>query len=114
MIRVILVTTVGTNAPVMVRASAESANAIRASLEHTAILYAQDTARAIMTPVTATVNGRVNTAKSLNVPMTALEMAYATALFSLVSVTQDGAAMTAANLTVQVNRIVITEAHAQR
>lgn len=114
MIRVILVTTVGTNAPVMALASVESANAIRASLARTAIPYAQDTARAITTPATVTVNGKVITAKSPNVQMTALEMAYATAPFSLVSVTQDGAAMTAVYLTVQVNRIVTIEAHAQR
>lgn len=106
--------TVGTNVLVMALASEESANVIRALLECTAILYAQDTARAIVTPVNATLNGRVITAKSLNVQMTALETAYATALFSPVSVTQDGVGTTAANLTVQVNRIVMIEAHAQR
>ena len=114
MIRVMPVMIVGTNVLVMAPASAETANAMRASLEHTAILYAQDTARAVMTLVSARVSGKVITAKSLNVRMTALEMAYATAPFSLVSVTQDGVEMTAANLTVQVNRIVMIEARADR
>ena len=114
MIRVIPVTTVGMNVPEMALALVKSANVIRASLERTAILYAQDTARATMTPATAIVNGKVNTAKSLNVQMTALEMAYATAPFSRASVTPDGVGMIAVNLTVQVNRIAIIEAHAQR
>lgn len=114
MIHVILARTVGTNVRVMAVASAASANAIRASLERIAILYAQDTVRVAMTPVSATVNGRVITAKFLSVQMTALEMAYATVPFSRVSVTQVGVATTAANLTVQANRIAIIEAHVQR
>ena len=114
MIRVMPVTIVGMNVLVMAPASVENANAIRASLERTAILYAQDTARAVMTLVSATVSGKVITVKSLNVRMTALVMAYATVPFSRVSVTQDGVKMTAANLTVQVNRIVIIEARAHR
>ena len=113
MTRVIPVMTVGTNVPEMARASAESANATRALLEHIVILYAQDMARAIATTVTATINGRVTTARFLNVQMTALEMAYATAPFSLVSVTQGGVGTTAVNLTVRVNRIAIIEARAQ-
>ena len=98
----------------MAVASAASANAIRVSLERIAILYAQDTVRAVMTPVSATVNGRVITVKFPNVQMTALEMAYATVPFSRVFVTQGGVATTAANLTVQANRIVIIEAHVRR
>ena len=47
-IHVIPVRTVGMNVLVMVVASEASANAIHASLEHTVILYAQDTARAVM------------------------------------------------------------------
>lgn len=98
----------------MVVASAVSANVIPASLERIAILYAQGTARAIMTPVSATVDGRVITAKFLSVQMTALEMAYATVPFSHVSVTRDGVAMTAANLTAQASRIVIIVGRVQR
>ena len=81
MIHVIPATTVGTNVRVMVVASAASANAIPVSLECIAILYAQDTVRAVMIPVSATVNGRAITAKSPSVQMTALEMAYATVPF---------------------------------
>ena len=114
MIHVIPAWTVGTSVPVMVVASAASVNAIRASLEHTVILYAQDTACAVMTHVSATVNGRVITAKFPSVQMIALEMAFATVHFSRVSVTQGGVATTAVNLTVQENRTVIIEAHVLR
>lgn len=114
MIHVIPARTVGTNAQVMVVASAASASVIPASLERIAILYAQGTARAIMTPVSATVNGRVITAKFPSVQMTALEMAYATVPFSRVFVTRGGVATTAANLTAQASRIVIIGGHVQR
>lgn len=114
MIHVIPVRTVGTNVLVMVVASEATANAIHASLEHTVILYAQDTARAVMRHASVRVNGRVITAKSPSVQMIALEMEYATVPFSPVSVTRGGVATIAANLTVQENRIVIIEAHVPR
>jgi len=112
-IHVIPARTVGTNVRVMVVALAASANAIPASLERIAILYAQDTARAIMIPVSATVNGRAITAKFPSVQTTALEMAYVTVPFSRVSVTRGGVARTAANPTVQASRIVIIGGHVQ-
>lgn len=114
MIHVILARTVGTNARVMVVASAASANVIRASLEPIVILYAQGTAHAITTPVSATVDGRVITAKFPSVQMTALEMAYATVPFSRVSVIRGGVVTTAANLTAQASRIVIIGENVQR
>ena len=113
-IHVIPARTVGTNARALVVASAASANVIRASLERIVILYAQGTVRAIMTPVFATVDGRVITAKFPSVQMTALEMAYATVPFSYVSVIRGGKATTAANLTAQASRIVIIGGHVQR
>lgn len=114
MTRAILVMTVGTNVREMGPASVESANVIRAILELTVILSAQDMVRVITTLVTATVNGRVSTVRFQNAQTTALEMASATALFLHVSVTQGGVEMTVASLTAQVNLIVIIEAHAHR
>lgn len=114
MVHVLPAKTAGTNVLEVVLASAVSANVIPASLERIAILYAQDMARAIMTPVSATTNGRVITAKFPNVQMTALEMAYATVPFSRVSVTQGGVATTAASLTAQASRIVIIGEHVQQ
>lgn len=105
--------TAGTNALEMGIVLAKNASATHATLERTAIPYAQVTARAVMTLASVKVNGRVNSAKFPNVRMTVQEKEYATALFSLASVTQDGAETIAASLTVQVNQTVITEAHVQ-
>ena len=114
MIHVIPARTVGTNVREMVVALAENANAIPASLEHIAIRCAQATARAIVIPVSVTVNGRAITVKFPSVQMTALEMEYATVPFSRVSVTRGGVAKTAASLTVLASRIVIIGGHVQR
>ena len=105
--------TASTNVLEMGLVSEKSASVIRAISAGIVIHYAQGMAHAITTPVSVKVNGRVNTAKFQNVLMTVQAMAYVTAHFLLAFVTQDGAERTAANLTVQVNRIVMTEVHVQ-
>ena len=113
MTRVLPVMTVGTNVLEMETASEKNARAILATLGRTAIHYALGTDRVVMTPVCAKTNGKVNSAKSPSVQTTVQEKACATAHSLRASVTLVGQGMTAANLIVQVNRIVTTEAHAQ-
>ena len=88
---------------------AENASVIRATSANAVIHCAQAMAYAITALVSVKTNGRVNFAKYPNVQMIAQGKAFVTVLFSLASVTQDGAERIAANLTVKVNRIAITE-----
>ena len=109
MTHVTLVMTADMNVLGMGLVLAENASVIRATPTNTVIHCAQAMAHAITALVSVKTNGRVNIAKYPNVQMIAQEKAFVTALFSLASVTQDGAERIAANLTVKVNRIVITE-----
>ena len=79
MTRVLPVMAVSTNVLEMETASEKSASAILATLERTAIRYALDTDRAVMTPVCVKGNGRVNSAKFPSVQTTVQEMVSATA-----------------------------------
>ena len=90
---------------------AKNASVILATSASTVIHYAQAMAHAITVLVSVKANGKVNIAKCPNVQMIVQVKEFVTALFSLASVTQDGAERTAANLTVKVNRTVITAVH---
>ena len=114
MTHVTLVMTADMNVPGMGLVLAENAGVIRATSANTVIHCAQAMAYAITALVSVKTNGRVNIAKYPNVQMIVQEKAFVTALYSLASVTQDGAERIAANLTVKVNRIVITEVRVHR
>ena len=109
MTHVTLVMTADMNVLEMGLVLAENAGVICATSANTVIHCAQAMAYAITALVSVKTSGRVNIAKYPNVQMIAQGKAFVTVLFSLASVTQDGAERIAANLTVKVNRIVITE-----
>ena len=114
MTHVTLVMTADMNVLGMGLVLAENASVIRATPANTVIHCAQARAHAVTALVRVKTNGRVNIAKYPNVQMIVQEKAFVTALYSLASVTQDGAERIAANLTVKVNRIVITEVRVHR
>ena len=109
MTHVTLVMTADMNVLEMGLVLAENVGVICATSANTVIHCAQAMAYAITVLVSVKTSGRVNIAKYPNVQMIAQGKAFVTVLFSLASVTQDGAERIAANLTVKVNRIVITE-----